>query len=327
MLQYKPDSMSLEGWGFLCDPDSEDPGLVECFKLHLDPSFQGDSRPDRPSTQGARKWYLDYLRCMHDYIAGVFSDDIPGWKTQKVEFVFSVPTTWKNPKMVAEIEELLGRAGFGRDGTDHRAKISLTEAEAAAVQASKQRYEQSDVVLVCDAGGGTTDVNVLKILSARTEPISLRQLSWVDGLPIGSNHVDVAFHKLIVNRLGYVQHLLREDPATVATRMMRENGRFERLKCNFGTKYSNNVPTFPFRIPGLQEGFHHPEAMIENSSMIFSRFDPSVKWVSESLIHEYCREDLRTIFDLQINNLLILTDEQLDRVSQNDPGTQVVSAH
>lgn len=277
MLQYKADSVSVGGWGFLCDPDSNDPGLVECFKLHLDPSFQGDLRPDRPTTQVARKWYMDYLRGIHDYIAGVFSDDIPGWQTQKVEFVFSVPTTWKNPKMIAEMEQLLGSAGFGRDGTDHRAKIGLTEAEAAAVQASKQQYEKGEVVLVCDAGGGTTDVNILRIMSARTEPVSLKQLSWVDGLPIGSNLIDVGFHNLIANRLSHVQQYLREDPATVATRMMRENGRFERLKCNFGTNYSKNVPTFPFRVPGLPEGFHHPEAVIENSSMIFSRLDPPAK--------------------------------------------------
>ena len=274
MLQYEPDSMSVAGWGFLCDPDSEDPGFVECFKLHLDPSFQEDLRPDRPTTQRARKWYLDYLRGVHEYIAGVFSDDIPGWETKKVEFVFSVPTTWKNPKMVAEMEQLLRSAGFGRDGIGHRANISLTEAEAAAVQASKQQYEKGDVVLVCDAGGGTTDVNVLRIMSAKTEPVSLKPLNWVDGLPIGSNQIDVAFHNLIVSRLSFVEHHLQEDPATVATRMMRENGRFERLKCNYGTKYSQNVPTFPLRIPGLKEGLYHPRAMIENSSMIFSRFAP-----------------------------------------------------
>lgn len=277
MLQYESDSMSVAGWGFLCDPDSEDPGFVECFKLHLDPSFQGDLRADRPTTQRARKWYLDYFRGVHDYVAGVFSDDIPGWKSQKVEFVFSVPTTWKNPKMVNEMEQLLRSAGFGRDGTNHRANISLTEAEAAAVQASKQQYEMGDVILVCDAGGGTTDVNVLKVMSAKNEPVSLKPLTWVDGLPVGSNQIDVAFHKLIVDRLRFVEHHLREDPATVATKMMRENGKFERLKCNYGTKYSRNVRNFPFRIPGLQEGICHPGAMIEESSMILSRFDLPAK--------------------------------------------------
>ena len=43
--------------------------------------------------------------------------------------------------MIAETERLIKAAGFGKDGPDHRAKIGLTEAEAAAVYASKQQFE------------------------------------------------------------------------------------------------------------------------------------------------------------------------------------------
>ena len=271
IIQYTPGSSSVSGWGFLCDQDSEDPGLIDYFKLHLDPSFREDARPDRPTTQQARQWYVDYLRAIHDHIASVFSDTIPRWRDQKAEFVFSVPTTWKNPSMIAEIEQLLRSAGFGSDGGNHRAKIGLTEAEAAAVYASKQQYEKDDVLLICDAGGGTTDVNVLKIMSSKAEPVSLKPLSWVEGRPVGSIAIDNEFHVLIVDRLGHIQDQLREDPDTVANRMMREDGRFERFKCSYGTALSNLMPTLPLRVPGLLDGVYHPEAMIENSSMIFSR--------------------------------------------------------
>ena len=47
--------------------------------------------------------------------------------------------------------------------------------------------------------------------------------------------------------------------------------------------------------------------------------------ISESLTNEYGRDDIETIFDLQINQLLNLIDEQLDTVSQNEPGIQIVS--
>ncbi|MCJ1279191.1 hypothetical protein MMC21_007015 [Puttea exsequens] len=305
IIQYTPGSSSVSGWGFLCDQDSEDPGLIDYFKLHLDPSFREDARPDRPTTQQARQWYVDYLRAIHDHIASVFSDTIPRWRDQKAEFVFSVPTTWKNPSMIAEIEQLLRSAGFGSDGGNHRAKIGLTEAEAAAVYASKQQYEKDDVLLICDAGGGTTDVNVLKIMSSKAEPVSLKPLSWVEGRPVGSIAIDNEFHVLIVDRLGHIQDQLREDPDTVANRMMREDGRFERFKCSYGTALSNLMPTLPLRVPGLLDGVYHPEAMIENSSMIFSR------------------DDLKRIFNIQMNKILTLTDEQLDRVSQHHPSTQV----
>ena len=277
ILQYMPDLSNVRGWGFLCDEDSGDPGLVELFKLHLDPSFRQDPRPDRPTTQQARQYYLDYLRNIHDHIAIVFSNAIPGWKTQKVDFIFSVPTTWKDPSMIAEIKQLLRRAGFENQGSDHRANIGLTEAEAAAVYAAKQQYKRGDVVLICDAGGGTTDINVLKVMSAGAEPISLKPLSWVEGRPLGSNNIDRGFHGLIVNRLRYIQDQLQANPGIVADRMMRENGRFERFKCSYGTTYSKIMPTLPLRVPGLPEGLDYPEAMIENSSMMFSRFGSSAK--------------------------------------------------
>ena len=43
--------------------------------------------------------------------------------------------------MIAETEKLIEAAGFGSDGEEHRVEIGLTEAEAAAVYASKQQFE------------------------------------------------------------------------------------------------------------------------------------------------------------------------------------------
>ncbi|KAG8527807.1 uncharacterized protein KY384_007961 [Bacidia gigantensis] len=173
LLQYVPGTRSVKAWGFLCDQESED--VLDCFKLHLDPTFI-DPRPDPPSLEQARQWYRDYLRCIHDHVEETFSNSFPRWQTQNAEFIFSVPTTWKNPSMIAETQRLINEAGFGRDGPDHRATISLTEAEAAAVYASKQRYERDDVILVCDAGGGTTGLvmNRIQSLSRKTEIFSER---------------------------------------------------------------------------------------------------------------------------------------------------------
>lgn len=270
LLQYTPGSTFPTGWGFGCDPENLD--LVELFKLHLDPAFRGDPRPDAPTLQQAQQWFQDYLRGIHDHIAITFSDSIPRWRNQKAEFVFSVPTTWKNPSMIAEIERLIKNAGFGSDGASpgaHRATIGLTEAEAAAVYASKQQYEKDDVVLVCDAGGGTTDVNVLKLLSSGAEPTRLQQLSWVDGRPIGSTSIDMGVHRLIVKRLSLIQHQLAEDLEAIADQMMV--GRFERFKCMYGTPLSEASPELLLAVPGLQPGFTNPNAMIQNSMMSLSR--------------------------------------------------------
>ena len=139
-LHYLPNSTFVKAWGFLCDEYNGDVEVVDCFKLHLDPAFR-DPRPNAPTLEQARRWLQDYLRCLHDYLVETFSDSFPRWQAQKAEFVFSVPTTWKNPSMIAQTEQIIKAAGFGGDGPDHRAIIGLTEAEAAAVYASQQQYE------------------------------------------------------------------------------------------------------------------------------------------------------------------------------------------
>ena len=265
MVQYMPGSDSAKGWGFLCDQDGGDSNVEDCFKLHLDPEFKGYQTPDAPTLQQARRWFQDFLRGIHDHIIDTF----PRWGMERVEFIFSVPTTWKNPSMVAEIERLIKNAGFGRDGPEHRAGVGLTEAEAAAVYASKQQYDKDDVILVCDAGGGTTDVNVLRLQSSRTEPTRLQQLSWVEGRPIGSTSIDMECHSLLVRRLRLIQNHLHEDVDVVADQMMQ--GRFERLKCSFGEHLTASMPNFPLSIPDVPAGLTVPGAKIENSAINLSR--------------------------------------------------------
>jgi hypothetical protein len=54
------------------------------------------------------------------------------WEDANIEFIFSVPTTWKTVPTVERFRSIIQRAGFGNH-PNHRADIGLTEAEAAAV--------------------------------------------------------------------------------------------------------------------------------------------------------------------------------------------------
>ena len=141
-LQYDDRTGEIKAWGFLCDLDDEEANTLTCFKLYLDPAYK-DTRPEAPTLAEARRWYQDYLRCVHDHIAQQFNASYPSWRRQRVEFIFSVPTTWKSPAMIARTEDLIQGAGFGTDGAQHRAKIGLTEAEAAAVYSLQQRFNVS----------------------------------------------------------------------------------------------------------------------------------------------------------------------------------------
>lgn len=138
-LQYNESTGEVVKWGFQLS-NEDDVDVKDYFKLHLDPSYP-DPRPEAHKVEDARRWFRDYLRCVYSHIRETFNDSFPRWGAQRTEFVFSVPTTWKNPRMIADTEAIIRSAGFGTDGPEHRVVIGLTEAEAAAVYASRQQFE------------------------------------------------------------------------------------------------------------------------------------------------------------------------------------------
>ena len=301
-IQYDETSKKVKNWGFLCNTEHENAEILDCFKLYLDPDYR-DQTPNPPKLEEARRWYRDYLRCLHDHIDETFSNTYTRWKSLRTEFVFSVPTTWKNPNVIADTIAIIREAGFGSDGPDHRADIGLTEAEAAAVYASKHQFDKDDVILVCDAGGGTTDVNVLKMNSHRGESTQLKQLTWVEGQSIGSALIDVSFHHMISDRLNKIRSHLQSDPQSIADQMLQ--GKFERMKCSYGTSAASAIPTIPLQVPGMPPGYNFPNINIEDSKMILRR------------------EELKGFFDLQVDRMLNLIDEQFRRTEADHPMMQI----
>lgn len=253
-------------WGFLID--DEDPNLDarDLFKLYLDPNHE-DGSPGKPTVQEARKWFTDYLHFIYQAIVQHFDESYPRWSSRMVEFLFSVPTTWKSPGMVAEMENLIKQAGFA-ERPNYVARIALTEAEAAAVYTSKQSYESGDVFLVCDAGGGTTDVNVLKVTNAAFGHTTLEPLSWVEGKAVGSSLIDFKMERMIVERLQRIKHNLPSEPEDLAQRMMSD--RFETFKCSFGAEAFSALDLL-LPVPGLPGGLDFPQSRVRDSKLVITR--------------------------------------------------------
>ena len=187
-LKYRVDSPYVESWGFATDTDALDANTFNLFKLNLDERYQDPSENPLPPSD-ARACLRDYLRCVREHVEHRFEESDPHFSEMNIEYVFSTPTTWTEPGMVHSIEMTLREAGFA-NGFNRRIKIGLTEAEAAAVQASKNNHRESEVILVCDAGGGTTDVNILRIRNAQRKHVGLDQLGCVEGESIGSALID-----------------------------------------------------------------------------------------------------------------------------------------
>jgi hypothetical protein len=125
---------------------AENVDLREQFKLTLDSDYEDDRGF---SCLDARRWYFDYLSCLHREIEKFFDASVPRWRDLHVEYSFSTPTTWKNPAMIASIEKLVKAAGFADTGKQ-TVRMGLTEAEAAAIEASTTQYREGDIFLICD---------------------------------------------------------------------------------------------------------------------------------------------------------------------------------
>lgn len=290
---------NIAGWGFAIDEtDPVFDTIEEYFKLYLDPDFV-DSVEDAPSLQDARKWFVDYLTCLFKTIDRYLNDVVPQYRSKKVEFKFSVPTTWKNPAMIAETEQLIFNAGFCSTSL-HQAGISLTEAEAAAVYAAQQKYEPGQVVLVCDAGGGTSDINILRVMSSGGGLTELAPLQHVEGRAIGSTLIDFRAEKLIAERLQPIMAYLTEPVSTVANKMIKEKSRFESFKCNLGDDVMD-LPTLRLSIPGIGPGLTM-KPYIENSQVILFK------------------REIEGIFDVQVDKLCELIDRQLYQLEKSRPG-------
>lgn len=266
IVAYDPNSNVPMSWGFRIDKDRTDLDIQELFKLWLDPVYH-DGSQSQPPLEEVQGWFSDYMIFLRGAIEEHMDMTYPRWREKKTEFLFSVPTTWKNPAMIANIEGIIKSAGFGAK-LHHRAKISLTEAEAAAVCVAKEAgYQRGEVFLICDAGGGTTDVDILKVDSCLAGRTQLKQLGCVQGRAVGSTLIDFRIEQMVKERLRSVEDHLPESVNSLAEKMLRE--RFETFKCSFGSKAQIPLDLL-LPIPGMRPGVILAQARIQNSSMVIT---------------------------------------------------------
>lgn len=247
---------------------------------------------------------------MYEYLSFKLGSELSGtdWPSAKLEFIFSVPTTWAPVPTVENFKTIVQDSGFGSH-PNHTVTIGLTEAEAAAVHVSTEApgiFRENDVLLVCDAGGGTTDLSVLKVTGTVNQAISLQQLDVVFGETIGSAAIDYEFEKLVSHRLSLAHAVspLPIDPADAGWEMMKSRD-FQAVKCEYGAP--DDTPLFSIGIPRVPHTYNNtdPELRIRNGEMQFQR------------------EDLQRLFDKQIAKLFKLIDAQLQSLYKKYPNAQV----
>lgn len=281
-LVYGKDE-KLSSWGFLCEDDDEpDLQRKEFFKIFLDKmnllEAQVKGLQGAPaSVEQAQKLVADYLREVYTHVKSTIEHQTgvgpyTGWSDLAVEFIFSVPTTWRNLEVINTFKAAVRQAGFGTESPKHTSTVELTESEAAAVATLKStaiNFEKDDIFLAVDAGGGTTDFALMQVVEAREPFPTLKQLTQVDGVGIGSTLIDRAFLDLVEDRILPYPELVEQLPPDCIEKLVQSE-KFKTTKHKFGEKVYN-ASVYKLPMEGMGFKFNHEGARIESGRFKVTR--------------------------------------------------------
>ncbi|KAM3566714.1 hypothetical protein ARSEF4850_000365 [Beauveria asiatica] len=320
-LIYNADG-TLSSWGYLCAEDDDldyqanggqPAGKTRCefFKMFVDSenlvAAQEQGVAQAPKTiEEARKHATDYLKQVYYHIKRCIEVQVGlgfvagGWANMAVSFLFSVPTTWTRMETINSFKGIIRDAGFGVEGPKHSAQVDLTEAEAAAVATLKTsaiQFDQGSLFLTLDAGGGTTDLSLMRVTCTDANHPQMAQLAAVKGIGIGSTLIDRAFVRLVDQRLNTWPDVRDRLPTNFAMRMAHGHY-FRTVKHKFGEKVYMRSK-FKIQMEGVSHDFSHAGLGIENGRMVFSL------------------PEIQELFDTQIDGVLKQTTEQLNWLKYN----------
>ena len=216
VLRYKAYSSRWGGdlisWGFRASEDSdtvtegEHIRIVEWFKPYLNSDYlkaanRASSTFLPKSNSEVRRWYVDYLRKLYEKVQWEILKEevVRPWEALQIEFRFTWPSTWT----AADIEsfrDCIIAAGFQNDNRPHRVALSFSEAQAAALYAADQivgKVKDGDTIMVCDVGGGTTDIAVVRVITDPSNTVRFEVEQVCQGRATGATDIDAAFQVFV----------------------------------------------------------------------------------------------------------------------------------
>ncbi|KAF3930695.1 hypothetical protein ABW19_dt0208425 [Dactylella cylindrospora] len=230
----------------------------------------------------------DFLHSLYNHAMGTLyrKKGRPLMEITRVDFVLTVPAVW-NEAAKQRTQKCAENAGFANG---HRLTM-ISEPEGAAVFCIKNQdthdIKATDRIVVCDAGGGTVDLITYNCLEIAPR-LRVRECAVGEGAFAGSSKIDRNFAEFFKARMGRHYDGLRLETQQKVLK------NFEEIKCGFSDRpdqaiYSVTVPT----INNL------PEAGIENGELQISR------------------EEMRSLFDPVITEVITLIYNQIKETSEN----------
>ncbi|KID94647.1 Hsp70 family chaperone, partial [Metarhizium majus ARSEF 297] len=291
-------------WGSDCQNMYEE-DKWRAFKIYLDQAQLRKAHecgvswaPD--SADRALKIAKDYLGHLHDHICrhlpasastidqleiNPFSHK--SWGNCKIDFIFSVPTTWDWGQRAA-FRDIVKEAGFGRE-RNHQIILGLTEAEAASVYAlcmcKDGSFNKNDTILSIDMGGGTTDIAFVDVEAL--DPHKIKLVQQVKGVDSGSKWIDKDFERFVADELGGSKNAQLKR----ISREMSQGNPFQHEKLRLGFPEQLNMLEIPIPRNGLRN--------IHGSN-------------GEKTTITLPRRELERFFDSQVNKIAMCTDDALN---------------
>ncbi|KAJ3995986.1 hypothetical protein F5050DRAFT_1762962 [Lentinula boryana] len=200
----------------------------EWFKLFLEPqALRDDSAidprlPQLPPGKRAFDLIADFLSCLWEYAKEQITREIGAVADlASADVWLTVPAAW-DAKGCDFMRGAAIRAGLVRSSrpgdTQWRNRLHIiTEPEAAAVHCAHltdlHHLQPSQNFIVCDAGGGTVDLAVYKIIG-QMENLEIAEIAARSGSNAGSLFLDLRFRELVKTLLA--DHPAHLDAASLA---------------------------------------------------------------------------------------------------------------
>ncbi|THU93853.1 actin-like ATPase domain-containing protein [Dendrothele bispora CBS 962.96] len=217
-------------WGLEAKNAGPIPNTTRCewFKLFLEPSALRDQSavdprlPQLPPGKKAIDVIIDFLSCLWEYAKEQITRDIGiVADLNSADVWLTVPAAWdaKGCEIMREAAIQAGLVQSSRAGdTNWKDRLRIiTEPEAAAVHCAHltdlHRLKPSQNFIVCDAGGGTVDLAVYKIIGQLAH-LEIAEIAARSGANCGSLFLDLRFRELVKSLLA--DHPAHLDAASLA---------------------------------------------------------------------------------------------------------------
>ncbi|GAA5992968.1 hypothetical protein JCM5350_003063 [Sporobolomyces pararoseus] len=229
--QHNPgQEAKIVSWGIEAKNATVTKGLIKCewFKLLLSPESLRSGVPDPwlpplPVGKNVVDVIADFLRCIWRYAKRTVTEEIGSVvDLNAADVLLTVPSGW-DAAACSLMREAAIRAGLvqsSRGGdVNWRDRLQIiTEPEAGAIHASTlstlHHLRPSMSFLLCDAGGGTVDTAVYKLMGQLSE-LEIAEMCVRSGSNTGSLFVDLKFEELLRRILK--DHPVHLDAASMAT--------------------------------------------------------------------------------------------------------------